>query len=287
VQYFLLSCPVNTRRKWLNSTRPCRNGSLWLTYNCGVCACVRACVCVPWCIAMLCRGSPYWLKALVLLTPSLQLTKAKELLRVLLSSSATEEGLPDSKGGSPSQSHSQPLQRKQRHSTASTVTGRAPLPDGTSCSESSESTIASDAESDGSSPHAAATKVHPTKQRATSIVANSNWNQCDALTHSDSHLCCVVLYVRTYVLLHGMAWGAYVNWTAMLASGSWHHILLWYCCNPPPATSHVCTCICKLITIYWNVAFIIGIMHIACALVLDWWWLQIVEIVLLFNIYSI
>ena len=139
-----------------------------------MCVCVCVCVCVCACVRAMLHCYAEVVPTLALLTSSLQLTKAKELLRVLLSSSATEEGLPDSKGGSPSQSHSQPLQRKQMHGTASAVTGRAPLPDGTSCSESSESTMASDAESDGSSPHTAATKVHPTKQRPTSIVANSN-----------------------------------------------------------------------------------------------------------------
>lgn len=150
-------------RKWLDFTRPCRNGSLW---------------CVLWCIAfcVLCcyMEVPATDWKLLLLIPSLQLTKAKELLRVLLSSTATEEGPTDSKGGSPSHPHSQPLQRKQVHNTASAVPGRTPLPDGTSCSESSESTMASDTESDASSAHTAAAKVHHSRPRPTSIEANSN-----------------------------------------------------------------------------------------------------------------
>lgn len=159
----------HTWRKWLDFTRPCHNGSLWGKYVCMYVCPVVYCIFVS-CVAMwrcLMTGSSFC-------SSPLQLTKAKELLRVLLSSTVTEEGPTDSKGGSPSHPNSQPLRRKQVHNTASAVTGRMPLPDGTSCSESSESTMASDTESDVSSAHMAAAKVHHSKQRPTSIEANSN-----------------------------------------------------------------------------------------------------------------
>ena len=103
----------------------------------------------------------------------LQLTKAKELLHVL-SSTVTEEGPTDSKTGSPSHPHSQTLQRKQMQHSADAATVGALLQDGTSYSESSESTVPSDTESEVASAQGTAATVQHSKQRPTSLVSNSN-----------------------------------------------------------------------------------------------------------------